>query len=223
MGEILKAVKLNKSNSKGVLLKNVDFSVEEGEIVLLSGDPNCVRNIMDILGGMSKVSSGKLFLYNEDITQFDDKQLNEYRRRCVGYVSQTLDFVNNLSIKDNIMLVGGNVGISDKILAYMDLSDKANAFPHDLSQIDKITAMLARAMAKSPMLLLFDEPTLTGGDDALFVMNKIRRLNRENGITVILSTQNSVFEADKVIKFKDGGIESISRNMLFGQNYKNVE
>ncbi len=221
MSEILKVEDLIKSYSMGKnefkALKGISFTVEEGEFVLLYGDSGSGKSTaLNIIGGMDRASSGKVWVYNEDITSYNDKQLNDYRRRIIGFVFQSYNLINNLSAKENVMLVsGGNGDIADKMLEEMGLKDRASAFPTELSGGEAQRVALARAMAKSPALLLCDEPTgALDYDNSRKVMQTIRRLNRENGVTVLMVSHNLAFLpiADKVIKLKSGWIEGITEN-----------
>ncbi len=218
MGEILKAINIGKNSVCGKsvnVLKDINFSVEEGEFVFLCGDTESGKSILDIIGGIDRPSCGKLLVYNDDITKFDDKQLNDYRFRGVGFVSKNSDLVNNLTLKENIMLVSGNAQATDKILAEMVLLNRANVFPSELTRVEQITALFARAMAKSPILILCDEPTFgLYESDAAFITETIARINRESGVTVIMTAQSEMPMADKVIKFKGGIIESITKSVL---------
>ncbi len=221
MGELLKVEDLIKSYSTGKnefkALKGISFTVEEGEFVLLYGDSGSGKSTaLNIIGGMDRASSGKVIVYNRDITSYSDKQLNEYRRNYIGFVFQSYNLINNLSARENIMLVSGkDPDVADKMLEEMGLKDRADAFPTELSGGEAQRVALARAMAKSPAMLLCDEPTgALDYDNSRRVMQAIKRLNRESGITVLMVSHNLAFLpiADKVIKLKSGWIESISEN-----------
>ncbi len=216
MGEILKAINIGKSSDYGRsvnILKDINFSVEEGEFVILCGAAESGKNIIDIIGGIDRPSCGKMFVYNDDITKFDDKQLNDYRFRCVGFVSKSSDLINNLTLKENIMLVSGNAHFADKILAEMGLLGRANAFPSELTRVEQITALFARAMAKSPILLLCDDIAFgLDENDTVLVTETIYRINRESGVTVIMTAQSEIPMADKAIKLKGGTVESIIKS-----------
>lgn len=220
MSQLLKVEDLTKSYSMGrnefQALKGISFEVEEGDFVLLYGDSGSGKSTaLNIIGGMDRATSGKVLVYNRDVTEFNDKQLNEYRRSYIGFVFQSYNLINNLSAKENIMLVGSNSDGAEKLLKQMGLGDKANAFPAELSGGEAQRVAIARAMAKSPSLLLCDEPTgALDYDNSRRVMQTIQDLNRESGITVLMVSHNTAFipMANKVIKLKSGWIESITEN-----------
>ncbi|MCH5164136.1 MAG: ABC transporter ATP-binding protein [Clostridiales bacterium] len=221
MSELLKVEDLIKNYSMGrnefKALKGISFAVEEGDFVLLYGDSGSGKSTaLNIIGGMDRATSGKVLVYNQDITQYNDKQLNEYRRSYIGFVFQSYNLINNLSARENILLVNGNnSAVADKLLAEMGLSNRGDAFPSELSGGEAQRVALARAMAKSPALLLCDEPTgALDYDNSRKVMQTIQRLNRESGVSVLMVTHNTAFlpVANKVIKLKSGWIESITEN-----------
>lgn len=221
MGLLLKVEDLIKSYSSGKnefkALKGISFEVDEGDFVLLYGDSGSGKStVLNIIGGMDRASSGRVLIYNRDITALSDKQLNDYRRDYIGFVFQSYNLINNLSARENIALVcGKNAESVNKLIDEMGLTDRANAFPSEMSGGEAQRVAIARAMAKSPALLLCDEPTgALDYDNSRKVMQTIQRLNKESGITVLMVSHNLAFLplADKAIKLKSGWIESITDN-----------
>lgn len=217
MSEILKVEDLIKTYNTGKTqfnaLKGISFAVDEGDFVLLYGDSGSGKSTaLNIIGGMDRATSGKVIVCGQDITAFTEKQLNEYRRNYIGFVFQNYNLINNLSVRENIMLVGGR---ADELLEEMGLSDKANSFPTELSGGEAQRVALARAMSKSPSLLLCDEPTgALDYENSRKVMGALQRLNRDSGITIVMVSHNTAFLplADRVIRLKSGWIESIAFN-----------
>lgn len=220
MNELLRVEDLIKSYYSGKnefkALKGINFTVNEGDFVLIYGDSGSGKSTaLNIIGGMDRATSGKVFVYNRDITALGDKDLNEYRRSYIGFVFQSYNLINNLSAKENIMLVGASEQTAMKLLDEMGLHEKADSFPSELSGGEAQRVALARAMAKSPAMLLCDEPTgALDYDNSRKVMETIQRLNIENGITVIMVTHNTAFVplAGKVIRLKSGWVESVTEN-----------
>ncbi len=221
MSTLLKVEDLTKSYYSGKnefqAIKGVSFEVEEGEFVLLSGDSGSGKStVLNIVGGMDRATSGRVFVLGAEITAYSEKQLNDYRRMTVGFVFQSYNLINNLSARENILLVNGNDGENaDRLLDGMGLKDRANAFPTELSGGEAQRVAIARAMAKAPLLLLCDEPTgALDYENSLKVISSIVSLNKNEGITVLMVTHNPAFLplADKVIHLKSGWVESVTIN-----------
>lgn len=221
MSTILKVEDLTKSYFSGknenCVIKGVSFEVEEGEFALLTGDSGSGKStILNIVGGMDRATSGRVFVLGGNICDYNEKQLNEYRRGTVGFVFQRYNLINNLSALENILLVNGNnVDSAKNLLVEMGLESRMNAFPNELSGGEAQRVALARAMSKSPSVLLCDEPTgALDYENSLKVMAAIVELNKKEGITVLMVTHNPAFVplADKVIRLKSGWIESITVN-----------
>ncbi len=221
MGVLLKVEDLTKSYFSGKnenrVIKGVSFEVEEGEFALLMGDSGSGKStILNIVGGMDKATSGRVFILGSNILDYSDKQLNEYRRTTVGFVFQSYNLIGNLSALENILLVNGNnVASARKLLDDMGLKDRADAFPSELSGGEAQRVALARAMSKAPSLLLCDEPTgALDYENSRKVISSIVSLNKNEGITILMVTHNPAFLplADKVIRLKSGWIESITVN-----------
>ncbi len=220
MGELLRVEDLKKSYNVGRnlfwALKGISFDVEEGDFVLLYGDSGSGKSTaLNIIGGMDRATSGKVFVYGQEITSFNDKQLNEYRRDYIGFVFQSYNLINNLSAKENILLVGNKPDLADKLLAEMGLEGKGNSFPTELSGGEAQRVAIARSMIKSPSILLCDEPTgALDYDNSKKVMQTLQKLNRESGVTILMVSHNTAFVplAHKVIKLRSGSVESIICN-----------
>lgn len=221
MSILLKVEDLTKSYFSGKnenrVIKGVSFEVEEGEFALLMGDSGSGKStILNIIGGMDRATSGRVFVLGSDILAYNEKQLNDYRRTTVGFVFQRYNLIGNLSALENILLVNGNNYASAyKLLDEMGLKDRANAFPGELSGGEAQRVALARAMSKAPSILLCDEPTgALDYENSLRVISSIVSLNRSEGLTILMVTHNPAFLplADKVIRLKSGWIESVAIN-----------
>ncbi|MCH5162162.1 MAG: ABC transporter ATP-binding protein [Clostridiales bacterium] len=200
-------------------LDGVDFSVEEGEFVVVLGASGAGKStILNILGGMDSASGGEVIVDGDDITKYNQKQLTMYRREKVGFVFQFYNLITNLNALENVEFAASvtqNHLDPAKTLKDVGLEDRAKNFPSQLSGGEQQRVAIARAVAKNPLLLLCDEPT--GALDyktGKMVLKLLETVNAEYKKTVMLITHNSAIApmADKVIHVKSGKIEEVRVN-----------
>lgn len=200
-------------------VNGVDFSIKEGEFVVILGASGAGKStILNILGGMDTATSGKVIVAGEDITSFNEKKLTSYRGEKVGFVFQFYNLIPNLNALENVEFaseVCKDHLNAKEILHTVGLKNRLKNFPSQLSGGEQQRVAIARAVAKNPLLLLCDEPTgaldyVTGKS----VLKLLQDINRKTKKCVILITHNSAIApmADKVIKVKSGLIESITIN-----------
>lgn len=200
-------------------LDGVNFDVEEGEFVIIAGASGAGKStILNLLGGMDTVSDGEIVVDGKEVSKFNDKQMTAYRRDDVGFVFQFYNLIQNLTLKENVELatqICKNPLNIDQVIDSVGLSDRKFNFPSQLSGGEQQRVAIARAIAKNPKLLLCDEPTgaldYQTGKQVLKVLQDICRKNKT---TVIVITHNLALcpMGDKVIKVRNGKIESITKN-----------
>ena len=200
-------------------LDNVSFDIEEGELTVVLGPSGAGKTtILNILGGMDKASSGKVIIDNNDIAKYNNRKLTDYRRYDIGFVFQFYNLVGNLTAIENISLASQickNPMDSGEALKRVGLLDRRDHFPAQLSGGEQQRVSIARAIAKNPKLLLCDEPT--GALDSKTGKKIIELLQdtcHKTKTTTIIITHNVIIAdiADKVIRVKNGKIESITIN-----------
>ncbi|WCF10607.1 ABC transporter ATP-binding protein [Paenibacillus thiaminolyticus] len=200
-------------------LDGVDFSISEGEFVVILGASGAGKStILNILGGMDTATSGQVFVGDQEITRLSEKKLTAYRGEKVGFVFQFYNLIPNLNALENVEFateVCKNHLDAKDILHKVGLTNRIKNFPSQLSGGEQQRVAIARAVAKNPLLLLCDEPTgaldyVTGKS----VLKLLQDLNRDTKKCVVLVTHNSAIApmADKVIKVKSGRIESVTVN-----------
>lgn len=216
---IVKEYKMGEVKIKA--LDNTNFSIDKGELVVIVGPSGAGKtSALNILGGMDKASSGRVWVNNKEITKLNDKELIEYRRNDIGFVFQFYNLIQNLTAKENVelatQLCSDALNVDD-ILEEVGLQDRKNNFPSQLSGGEQQRVAIARAIAKNPKLLLCDEPTgaldsKTGVEVLKLLKKQCNGNNGEN--TVIIVTHNSLFAeiADTVVRVKNGKIESVTKN-----------
>ena len=200
-------------------LRDVNFVVERGEFCVIVGASGAGKTtILNILGGMDTLTSGRVLLDGQDISHFSKRRLTEYRHYDVGFVFQFYNLVQNLTALENVELAAQickNPLDAGMVLDEVGLSDRKANFPAQLSGGEQQRVAIARALAKNPKLLLCDEPT--GALDyqtGKAVLKLLQSTCRETGKTVIVITHNSALcaMADRIITVKSGSVVDMKKN-----------
>ncbi|WP_035379123.1 ABC transporter ATP-binding protein [Fervidicella metallireducens] len=219
-------IKLNKVGKKFKIaenyfwaLKNINLDINKGEIATFLGPSGSGKStLLNIIGGIEKADEGTLYVGDSKITDFNDKELTKYRRDNVGFVFQFYNLIPNLTVEENVEVatnISKNPLDVKKVLEAVDMLDKKNKFPSELSGGEQQRVSIARAIAKNPELLLCDEPT--GALDfttSKEILKLIERINKEFNTTVLIVTHNAPIAdmADKVVRLRSGEITDIQIN-----------
>lgn len=197
----------------------VDFEIDKGEFVVIVGPSGAGKTtILNLLGGMDKPTSGQIIVDGQDIAQYDEKRLTQYRRDDIGFVFQFYNLVQNLTALENVELasqISKNPLDEKMVLKRVELEERMNNFPAQLSGGEQQRVAIARAIAKNPKLLLCDEPTgaldyLTGKS----ILGLLREMCDKYEMTVVVITHNSALApmADRVIHLKNGRVDQMFMN-----------
>lgn len=199
-------------------IDKISFSIDKGSFTIILGPSGAGKTtLLNLLGGMDSATDGNLVVDGEDLVGMRKKELTLYRRNKVGFVFQFYNLMPNLTALENVELASEickDAYDSMEILEKVGLEERASAFPTTLSGGEQQRVSIARAIAKNPQILLCDEPTgaldyKTGKE----ILRLLHDMSKKEGKTVILVTHNSALKdmGDKVIKVKNGKIESESR------------
>ena len=194
----------------------VSFDIKKGEFVVVAGTSGAGKStVLNLLGGMDKVSTGQIFVDGNEISQYSNKELTTYRRYDIGFVFQFYNLVQNLTANENIELATqlskDHLHI-DEILVGVEIGHRKDNFPSQLSGGEQQRVAIARAIAKNPKLLLCDEPTgALDYNTGKAVLALLQRMCRSMNMTVIVITHNLALApmGDKVIYMKNGKIDRV--------------
>ena len=199
-------------------LDGVDLSINQGEFVVVLGPSGAGKStLLNLLGGMDKATSGDIFIGENNIAKYNEKQLTKFRANDVGFIFQFYNIMPTLTVEENVNLIKDvtkNTKNAKEVLKDVGLSQHMNKFPQELSGGEQQRVSIARAVMKNPKILLCDEPTgaldSNTGKDVL----KLLREQCNNNTTVIIVTHNSLIAeiADKVIHIKNGLIDKVDIN-----------
>ena len=197
----------------------VKFEVNKGEFVVIVGPSGAGKTtILNLLGGMDQATSGSIMVDGQDVALYDEKKLTQYRRDDIGFVFQFYNLVQNLTALENVELASqiSKDPLDEKmVLKRVELENRMNNFPAQLSGGEQQRVAIARAIAKNPKLLLCDEPT--GALDYLTgkaILALLREMCDKYKMTVIVITHNSALApmADRVIHLKNGKVDQMFLN-----------
>lgn len=207
-------------------LSKVNLAVETGEFVAIMGPSGCGKTtILNILGMLDRPTSGKYWFDGKDVTHLSEIQRTRFRKGRIGFVFQSYNLIEELSVYQNIELPLLYMGVKssekkqriEEILEKVKMSHRRKNFPRQLSGGQQQRVAVARAVVSNPQLLLADEPTgnldSANGEE---IMNLLTQLNSK-GTTIVMVT-HSATDADKahrIIQLFDGHIitENIRKAM----------
>jgi putative ABC transport system ATP-binding protein len=200
-------------------LRGVSLDLLESEFLVLLGPSGSGKStLLNILGGLDVPTSGTVTYRGQNLTTAAERELTLYRRRHVGFVFQFYNLIPSLTARENVALVTDIVDdpmAPEEALRLVNLGERMDHFPSQLSGGEQQRVAIARAVAKRPDVLLCDEPT--GALDiatGILVLQAIQQVNRELGTTTAVITHNAAVSgmADRVVALSDGRIASEKRN-----------
>lgn len=204
-------------------LNQINLDVEKGEFISIMGPSGCGKStLLNILGLLDNPSEGNYIFDNVDVSGFSEKQRTRLRRGNIGFVFQSFNLIDEMTVQKNIELplyymkmpVKERNQLSMQIMELLDIDHRKNHHPRQLSGGQQQRVAIARAVVANPGLILADEPTgnldSSNGDE---VMKYLYKLN-DNGSTIIMVThsQEQANQAKRIVQLFDG--KMVAENIL---------
>jgi putative ABC transport system ATP-binding protein len=202
-------------------LKGVDLTVATGKYISIMGPSGSGKStLFNMIGGLDKPSSGKVFIDEVDIAQLDAYELAWLRCRKIGYIFQTFNIIHVMTALENVTLPMIFAGMNNdeavekgiQLLELVGLGDRFRHKPFELSGGQQQRVAIARALANDPAIILADEPTgnldLNTGEE---IISLLKNLSQERNMTVISATHDikMLNVSDQVVWIRDGRIDKI--------------
>ena len=213
----------DKDTAQQQVLHNINLSVARGERVAVLGHSGCGKStLLNVISGIDTVDSGTVCISDTNLTHLSEKERTLFRRRNIGFVYQSFNLIPTLTALENIQLpLQLNNYTPTEIdsqahamLSQVGLSERADAYPDELSGGEQQRIAIARAMVHSPALVLADEHTGNlDADTGRQMMELFNDIAKATGQTVLMVTHSMAVakNADRVIRFNDGKLHTDDR------------
>lgn len=203
-------------------LDEVSLDIDHGEFMAVVGRSGSGKTtLLDLLGLLLKPTSGRLFIDDVDTTKLSDRDRAHMRARRIGFVFQEYNLLSGLNVLENVMLPLRYVRDRKdgrkhalELIERVELSDRLKHRPTELSGGQMQRVAIARSMVNHPSLILLDEPTgAVDTETAQQLVDLLKRLNQEDGVTIVLVTHDLdiASQAKREIRLKDGKVQSDRR------------
>ena len=201
------------------VLKDITLSIPKAKFIVICGPSGSGKTtLLNIIGGIDKPTSGKIFVAGQDLAVQDEDFLSDFRCNQVGFVFQSYNLVSTLTVAENVAFPMEWIRKPEQeiekriteLLETVGLQHRANHFPSQLSGGEQQRVAFARALANDPQLILADEPTGNLDTKNAQKIIQVLQLLKERGKTVIVSTHDEQIRelADQVLCLEDGKLAS---------------
>ena len=219
---MIQLVDINKTYTGGTslhVLKGLNLEIKKGEFVSIMGASGSGKStLLNILGLLDNYDTGTYHLGGVLMKDLSEVQSAEYRNRMIGFVFQSFNLINYKNALENVALPLYYQGVSRRernaraleFLDKMGMKDWATHLPSEMSGGQKQRVAIARALVTKPQVILADEPTgALDSTTSTEVMNILKQVNRNDGITIVMVTHAPEMAAftDRIIRLKDGVID----------------
>ncbi len=199
-------------------LKNINITINDGEFTLLNGPSGCGKStLLNLLGALDDVESGKIYLDEKEISSLNEEQKTTLRLEQIGFVFQAYNLIPVLNVRENISFIMHLRGFKeqlinervDELAKILDIEDKLDSLPNDLSGGEQQRVAVARAVASKPKIILADEPTANlDSKNSRILIEMMRSLNEKEGVTIIFASHDEMVKESvrRVIEMYDGEI-----------------
>lgn len=227
----IKLINVTKKYKNGeelkAVLKDINIELPGNEITAILGHSGSGKStLLHLIGGLEKVSEGKIFVDNIEITKLSTKKLIDYRRENIGFIFQFYNLVPNLTVRENVEVCSNltkNPLNIDQVLKEVDLYEHRNKVPSQLSGGQQQRCSLARAIIKKPKLLLCDEPTgALDSKSSIEVLKLLEKMHKLYNAEICMVTHNWDITkmCNRIIEIKDGRIiqNRINEKIISAEN-----
>lgn len=214
-------------------LNEVNISFDKGELVSIIGESGSGKStLMNIIGGLDSDYEGQIFINGRDLKEFKEKQLDDYRKKNIGFVFQSFNLIPHLSVLDNVTIPLTLSNEKDEVknkkamalLEKLGLADHAKKRPNQLSGGQKQRVAIARALINNPDIILADEPT--GALDSVTtvqILDILKEIADEGKLVIMVTHSEKVAKiSSRVVEIADGKVVKDEINENYQKNQKEV-
>lgn len=215
---IIKVQQLSKHYENHKILENIDLDIFESDFTVIMGPSGAGKStLLQNISTMDKPTSGKVIFNQQDLTQFTDKKLSQFRKKDIGFIFQSFNLIEHLSVLENVCLPGLLLKSESKqqviqrakqLLTGLGLDGHMDQAITHLSGGQKQRVAIARSLINQPKILFADEPTgALDSTSGIEVLDSLT-LNNQNGQTIVMVTHDlkAALRADRILFIKDGKI-----------------